>query len=71
MKWLAKNLEDKSHKYILISHIYAGSRFNEKKEGLTWLEKYNDMFFSLTKKNKDQIMLEIGGHDHWEDLRYF
>lgn len=30
-----------------------------------WYKKY----FDMVKKHKDRIVIELAGHDHWEDLR--
>lgn len=29
------------------------------------------MYMDLIEKYQDQIVLEIGGHDHWQDVRYY
>jgi hypothetical protein len=57
-----------------MSHIYAGARFSHNTKGKAnqlWQDQYTDEYFRLMKDYKDQIIIEIGGHDHWEDLRFF
>ena len=55
-------------------HIYAGSRIKHDSSGSVsnlWDATYNQRYFDLLLKYKDKVLLEIGGHDHWEDIRYY
>lgn len=73
MKWLEQTLEDgKDRKFIIMDHIYGGARFkhdNTKKAQSLWAPEYLDQYLSIWDKNSDKIMIELAGHDHWEDLR--
>jgi hypothetical protein len=59
---------------VIFEHIYAGGRgkhkTGEKYEDI-WRDDYNKRYFDLLLDNQDKLMLEIGGHDHWEDLRFY
>lgn len=60
--------------FILQSHIYAGARFKHEaktKESDLWFSTNNDHYFDLFEANQKQIVIEIAGHDHWEDVRVF
>ena len=35
-----------------------------------WRADYKDRYFDLLLKYKDSLVIEMAGHDHWEDLRY-
>jgi hypothetical protein len=55
-------------------HIYAGARVkhdDSQSVSSMWDKDYNDRYFDLLLKYKDQVMLEVGGHDHWEDIRVY
>lgn len=72
--WLSSNLSKDNHKYVIFEHIYAGGRgkhSNALKYEDLWTASYDDNYFDLLEKNRDRLMLEIAGHDHWEDLRVF
>lgn len=73
MDWLDSKLDDDTgNKYIIATHIYAGGRFkhdNTFKEQTLWTKNYNDKYFEMVKKHRDRIVIELAGHDHWEDLR--
>jgi hypothetical protein len=52
--------------------MYAGARgkHNPKKEfEYIFNETWNIKFIDLFKKYQHKVILEIAGHDHWEDLR--
>ena len=36
-----------------------------------WGSDYKNRYFDLLLQYKDQIVIELAGHDHWEDLRYY
>jgi hypothetical protein len=73
MKWLAKTLEEATdRKFIILDHIYGGARFkhdNTKKAQSLWAPEYLDQYLKIWEQNSDKIMIELAGHDHWEDLR--
>ena len=73
MKWLEAQLKNPSgRKFIILDHIYAGGRFKHdatKKAQSLWSPKYNEWYFDLWDKYKDNIIIELAGHDHWEDVR--
>ena len=76
-QWLEENLKEaqaSGRKFILISHIYAGARVNHddtQSVSSMWDSDYNSRYFDLLLAYKDQVMLEVGGHDHWEDIRVY
>lgn len=39
------------------------------KEQQKWTDENNKWFFDLHKTYKHKIVIEFGGHDHWEDVR--
>ena len=53
--------------------MYAGAKFNNENHGVkeVWNANYTDWYFNLIKENKDRFLLEIGGHDHYEDVRVY
>ena len=57
----------------MIQHIYPGAVFetNDKKEiKKNWDDNYNERYIDLLYKNREQVIIEVAGHDHSEDLRY-
>ena len=61
-------------KYIFITHIYAGARVKSNVTGTPeelWRPKYNKRYFDILSANKDKLIIEVGGHDHWESIRSF
>lgn len=36
-----------------------------------WGNDYKNRYFDMLLKYKDQLIIELAGHDHWEDLRYY
>ena len=73
MSWLDQSLgSPDGHKFIIVDHIYAGARIehNDKEETFNlWNPDYNDQYFSLWEKHQKNIIMEIAGHDHWQDIR--
>jgi len=66
--------EPSDRKYIFITHIYAGARMEHDKHFATqplWKTEHSNRFFKLVKKYSNKLSIEVGGHDHWEDLRSF
>jgi len=53
-------------------HIYPGSKiYPDAPLSITtdWEEIHNERYFKIIEKYSHKIILEIGGHDHWQDLR--
>jgi len=73
--WLTKKMTDSSgQKYVIFTHIYAGSRVKHSdklKMSDLWDTNWNKKYFDLLKDNKDRLVIELAGHDHWEDLRMY
>jgi hypothetical protein len=73
MIWLEKTLkEENDRKFIIMDHIYAGARFKHddtKKANSIWTADNLDKYFKIWDENSDKILIELAGHDHWEDLR--
>jgi len=74
MDWLDSKLDDDTgNKFILFSHIYAGGVMQhnvDTPEGISyWKEPWNQRYFDMMKKHRDRVIIELAGHDHWEDLR--
>jgi hypothetical protein len=68
MAWIQDQFDNAgTRKFILTSHIYAGTRYN--KEDLLKLDKAN-AYFKLIRDNHDKVIFESFGHDHYADLRY-
>ena len=68
------NLKDSSRKFVIIDHIYAGLRVQHDSNSFMedlWRDDYRDRYFNFLLKYKNQLVIEIAGHDHWEDLRYY
>lgn len=38
---------------------------------MMWDKTYNKRYFDMMLEYKDQVVLEVGAHDHWEDVRYY
>lgn len=70
--WLDSQLGDSSKKFVLMSHIYAGARHKHStKKGANdlWFVDDEAKYLSIFYKHKNNIAIEIGAHDHWEDVR--
>lgn len=55
-----------------MTHIYAGARHKHsstKGGNNLWNVTDDHKYLSLMKQYKKKIVLEIGAHDHWEDVR--
>ena len=62
------------HKFIFLTHIYAGARVKHEETGEIenlWQERYSERYFELLERYGDKLILEVAGHDHWEDLRLY
>lgn len=74
-KWLEKLLKDnRKRKYIIITHMYAGARFKhnaKKTEQELFVDQWNERYFNLFKEHQDRVVIEVAGHDHWQDFRVF
>ena len=73
MVWLENQLKTPGTQHIILTHIYAGAQIKSATQDIKefWFTNYTDWYFNLIKANKDQLLLEIGGHDHFEDIRVF
>ena len=71
--WIENNLKS-GRNYVLLDHIYAGARFKHdttEKPSELWYTKFNDWYFDLMDTYKSKIVIEIAGHDHFQDVRTF
>ena len=74
LNWLDKTLAEPNRKFLILSHVYAGSRLKHDPNGKPndlWRLDYTETYFKMMLKYVDKIVLEVGAHDHWMDLRYF
>ena len=75
LNWLEAQLSESSNrKFIILSHIYAGSRtkHSEKQEGNElWNYDDTDWYFKIIHAHGSRIAIEIGGHDHWAGVRTY
>lgn len=75
LQWLEAQLsEQSSRKFIILSHIYAGSRTKHStvQEGNElWNDDDTDKYFKIIHAHSDRIAIEIGGHDHWAGVRTY
>jgi len=73
--WIENNLMSAGNrKFLITSHIYAGGRVkhDDKVEAMElWMSKWNNRYFDLVEKYQSNIIMEIGAHDHWADVRVF
>ena len=56
----------------MIDHVYAGARVQHNSllnPSNLWYKDYNTWYKNLWDTYNSKIVLEIGSHDHWEDLR--
>ena len=54
--------------------MYAGGRIKHdttETSQMIWDEVYNKRYFEMMLDYNGQILLEVGAHDHWEDVRYY
>lgn len=68
--WLENNLQDTrgGRKFILQEHMYAGGKLShstKKNVGNNWTKANSEKFINLWLKYKNNIVIELGGHDHW------
>ena len=58
---------------MIIDHVYAGARRKKGVDLNLWHTEpgmdYQDWYFNLWNKYEKKIILEVGAHDHFEDLR--
>ena len=73
--WLEEALAaEPDRKYMILTHIYAGARVKHESTGEVedlWQEKYSQRYFDLLRRHQGKVILEVAGHDHWEDLRVY
>jgi len=58
---------NEGRKVIILDHEYAGARWKAKQ---LWDNDYNNRYFDMLRTYKDSVVIEVGGHDHFADLRY-
>lgn len=34
-----------------------------------WADEYNEKYLDLLHRHQDQVIIELGSHEHWSDLR--
>lgn len=72
MLFLEEELK-RDKKFLILDHAYAGARRKNGVNANLWHTQqgidYQDWYFDLFEKNKSKIVLEVAGHDHFEDLR--
>ena len=69
MFWLEDQLKrsEPGRKFVIIQHVYGGARANNHP---MWFTYPNNIYFDLLNKYKDKIIIEVGGHDHFSNMRY-
>jgi hypothetical protein len=70
LDWLEEQLiaaHADGRKVIILDHEYAGNRY---KDHQLWTKEYNEKYFQLIRDYHEQVIIEVGGHDHYADLRY-
>lgn len=70
MDWLRYQLEQGSltgRKFIITNHVYGGTRHEAER---MWHIKRNEAYFTILRKNHEQVLIELFGHDHLGDIRY-
>jgi hypothetical protein len=68
--WLRSQLElsaGTNRKFILAFHVYGGARY---KNADMWTEDMTREYFEIVRDHADQIIIEVGAHDHYGMLRY-
>ena len=74
MTWIENQLKREDRSFVLLDHIYAGARFKHdttQKPSELWYSSFNDWYFDLMDTYKARIVIEIAGHDHFQDVRAF
>ena len=72
LSWLNEELRSgtsNGRKFILSSHIYPGAVYENKVFDNFYLN-YTIDYLAIHLKYKDNILLEVYGHDHIGDIRY-
>ena len=68
LEWLEQQLSEKTdRKFILISHVYAGTRY---KDFVMWEDTPSKKYFEILRDYKDRVIIELAGHDHFTAMRY-
>lgn len=60
---------ENGRKFIITYHIYPGAKYNSKAKA-NWDETYSNAYFDIIGQHHDKIVMEIGAHDHFSDIRY-
>lgn len=56
-------------KFILLFHMYAGAKHTARYK-IELEPEYNERYIRLINKYAQKVIIEIGAHDHYADLRY-
>ena len=56
-----------STKFIIAFHVYSGARYNFND---MWTADMTSEYFQILRDHSDQIIIEVGAHDHIASLRY-
>lgn len=70
LTWLNSQLKlarSEGRKVIILDHIYAGGRYEEQQ---LWDTTENNQYFEMLRNYHDVVVIEVGGHDHFADLRF-
>lgn len=69
-EWLEQQLSnDDGRKFLITYHIYPGSKHTSHYKTMIF-PKYNERYIRLINQYSDRVIMEIGAHDHYGDLRY-
>jgi hypothetical protein len=72
LDWLKSQLEnaEDNRKFIITYHIYPGARHHTTGPKTLWNDDQNVSYFNILTEYSDKVILEVGAHDHFSDLRY-
>jgi hypothetical protein len=70
LDWLSAQLKtaEAGRKFIIFMHIYPGE-YQQNKETYFWEEEFTVKFMDITESNNDRIMIVLGAHTHFTDIR--
>ena len=49
--------------------MYPGDKYTAKANNM-WDENLAETYFNIIQKYHDKIIIEVGAHDHFSDVRY-
>jgi len=67
--WFEKQLQTPNKKFILTYHIYPGAKYVKKVDQM-WYDQFLPTYKNLVETYRDKILITVGAHDHFADLRY-